>query len=151
VEYGASIVNSLITGQPSVIYGNVPNATSLITNLPTEACVEVPCLVDRNGVQPTEIGDLPLQLAALNRTNINVQTLAVRAALTGEREHVYHAVALDPLTAALLTLDEIHSMTDELIEAHSALLPETLRSPAHPSKAAYAEPGAPENEPMPAL
>jgi alpha-galactosidase len=151
VEYGASIVNSLITGQPCVIYGNVPNTAALITNLPAEACVEVPCLVDRNGVQPTEIGELPLQLAALNRTNINVQTLAVRAALTGNRQHVYHAVALDPLTAALLTLDEIRSMTDELIEAHSALLPHALRSPARQAAVPSAEPGASEHEPMPAL
>lgn len=130
VEYGATIVNSLVTGQPSVIYGNVPNASSLITNLPLDACVEVPCLVDRNGVQPTEIGELPLQLAAVNRTNINVQTLAVRAALTGNRENVYQAVALDPLTAALLTLEESRSMTDELLAAHSSLLPPALRGPA---------------------
>jgi alpha-galactosidase len=125
VEYGATIANSLITGRPSVIYGNVPNA-SLITNLPADACVEVPCLVDRNGVQPTAVGDLPPQLAAVNRTNIGVQTLAVRAALTGDRQSVYQAVALDPLTAALLTLDEIHEMTDELFAAHAALLPEAL-------------------------
>ena len=126
VEYGATIVNSLVTGVPSVIYGNVPNA-SLITNLPREACVEVPCLVDKNGVQPVAVGDLPLQLAALNRTNIGVQTAAVRAALTGDLDNVYHAVALDPLTAALLTLDEIHAMTDELLVAHAALLPEALQ------------------------
>lgn len=129
VEYGATIVNSLVTGQPSVIYGNVPNR-SLITNLPSDACVEVPCLVDRNGIQPTSVGDLPPQLAALNRTNIGVQSLAVRAALTGDREDVYRAVALDPLTAALLTLDDIHAMTDELLAAHAALLPEALRLPS---------------------
>jgi alpha-galactosidase len=129
VEYGATIVNSLVTGVPSVVYGNVPNR-SLITNLPGDACVEVPCLVDRSGVQPTSIDDLPLQLAALNRTNVNVQTLAVQAALTGDLANVYHAVALDPLTAAHLTLDEIHAMTDELLEAHRALLPEALRLPA---------------------
>ena len=127
-EYGATIVNSFVTGVPSVIYGNVPNA-SLITNLPDDTCVEVPCLVDNNGVQPTSIGDLPPQLAAVNRTNIGVQTLAVRAALTGDRDNVYHAVALDPLTAALLTLDEIHAMTDELLLAHADLLPDALRLP----------------------
>jgi alpha-galactosidase len=127
VEYGASIVNSMVTGDLSVVYGNVPNAGGVIGNLPDDACVEVPCLVDRNGVQPTRIGSLPPQLAALNRTNIGVQTLAVQAALTGNREHVYHAVALDPLTASLLTLDEIRSMTDELIDANSGLLPEPLR------------------------
>jgi len=126
VEYGASIVNSVVTGTPSVVYGNVPNH-GLISNLPDDACVEVPCLVDANGVQPVTVGALPPQLAALNRTNIGVQDLAVKAALTGDRDHVYHAVALDPLTSALLTLDQIHSMTDELLEAHSALLPAALR------------------------
>lgn len=126
VEYGASIVNSLVTGHPSVVYGNVPNAGALITNLPADACVEVPCLVDANGVQPTAQGDLPPQLAALNRTNIAVQTLAVRAALEGSLEHVHHAVALDPLTAAQCTLPQIRSMTEELIAAHADLLPPEL-------------------------
>lgn len=127
VEYGASIINSMVTGTPSVVYGNVPN-DGLIGNLPESACVEVPCLVDANGVQPTAVGDLPAQLAAINRTNIGVQDLAIRAALTGVREHVYHAVMLDPLTSALLTLDQIRAMTDELLEAHSGLLPAALRS-----------------------
>lgn len=122
VEYGAGIVNAVVTGTPTVIYGNVPN-NGLILNLPAEACVEVPCLVDANGVQPTRIGNLPPQLAALNRTNTNVQTLAVTAALTGNPEAVFHAVALDPLTGALLTLDGIRSMTAELMQAHAALLP----------------------------
>jgi alpha-galactosidase len=127
VEYGASIINSIVTGTPTVVYGNVPN-DGLIGNLPESACVEVPCLVDANGVQPTAVGDLPAQLAAVNRTNIGVQDLALRAALTGVREHVYHAVMLDPLTSALLTLDQIRAMTDELLEAHSGLLPAALRS-----------------------
>ncbi|WP_432512687.1 alpha-glucosidase/alpha-galactosidase [Kineococcus sp. SYSU DK001] len=127
VEYGASIVNSVVTGVPSVVYGNVPNV-GVISNLPSDACVEVPCLVDENGVQPTAIGELPLQLAALNRTNVNVQTLAVRAALTGDRENVHHAVALDPLTAALLTLEQARAMTDELLAAHAERLPENLRA-----------------------
>jgi alpha-galactosidase len=127
VEYGASIVNSVVTGVPSVVYGNVPNV-GVITNLPDDACVEVPCLVDENGVQPTAIGELPLQLAALNRTNVNVQTLAVKAALTGNRENVHHAVAMDPLTAALLTLEQIEAMTDELLTAHAERLPENLRA-----------------------
>lgn len=129
VEYGASIVNSLVTGELSVIHGNVPNRHGVINNLPSDACVEVPCLVDRSGVQPTTIGSLPPQLAALNRTNIAVQTLAVEAALTGDREHVYHAIALDPLAAALLDLAQIRAMTDELFAAHSSLLPEELRCP----------------------
>ncbi len=128
VEYGAGIVNAVVSGTPTVIYGNVPNSTGLITNLPPEACVEVPCLVDHNGVQPTAVGALPLQLAALNRTNIGVQTLAVQAALTGDRENVYHAVAVDPLTAAICTLEQARSMTDELFEAHDALLPAGLRA-----------------------
>ncbi len=128
VEYGASIVNAVVTGTPAVVYGNVPNATGLISNLPSEACVEVPCLVDHNGVQPTAVGALPLQLAALNRTNIGVQTLAVQAALTGSRDNVHHAVAVDPLTAAQCTLDQAHAMTEELFEAHRELLPPELRS-----------------------
>ena len=128
VEYGAGIVNAVVSGTPTVIYGNVPNSTGLITNLPPEACVEVPCLVDHNGVQPTAVGALPLQLAALNRTNIGVQTLAVQAALTGDRENVYHAVAVDPLTAAICTLEQARSMTDELFEAHDSLLPAGLRA-----------------------
>jgi alpha-galactosidase len=126
VEYGASIVNAVVTGTPAVVYGNVPNATGLITNLPPEACVEVPCLVDHNGVQPTAVGALPLQLAALNRTNIGVQTLAVQAALTGDRNNVHHAVAVDPLTATICTLDQAHAMTEELFEAHRDLLPAEL-------------------------
>ncbi|MGY5765055.1 alpha-galactosidase [Brachybacterium sp. DNPG3] len=127
VEYGAQIANSLVTGVPSVVHGNVPNDGALIANLPADACVEVPCLVDARGVQPTAIGELPPQLAALNRTNVNVQTLAVRAALTGELEHVHHAVALDPLTAAQITLEEARTMTDELLAAHADRLPERLR------------------------
>lgn len=127
VEYGASIVNSVVTGVPSVVYGNVPNV-GVISNLPADACVEVPCLVDENGVQPTAIGALPLQLAALNRTNVNVQTLAVQAALTGNRDNVHHAVAMDPLTAALLTLEQARDMTEELLAAHAERLPENLRA-----------------------
>ncbi|GHH65320.1 alpha-galactosidase [Promicromonospora soli] len=130
VEYGASIVNAVVTGVPAVVYGNVPNAGRVVTNLPDDACVEVACLVDANGIQPTSVGDLPPQLAALNRTNVNVQTLAVRAALTGDVEHVHHAVAMDPLTSAHCTLEQIRAMTDELFDAHAALLPAALRKPA---------------------
>lgn len=128
VEYGAQIANSIVAGTPSVVHGNVPNAGALITNLPDDACVEVPCLVDARGVQPTVIGELPPQLAAVNRTNVNVQTLAVRAALDGQVENVYHAVALDPLTAALLTLEDARAMTEELLAAHADRLPEALRT-----------------------
>lgn len=126
VEYGAMIVNSMVTGAPSVVYGNVPNHGALVENLPADACVEVPCLVDANGVQPTAQGEIPPQLAALNRTNTNVQTLAVRAALTGEVEHLHHAVALDPLTAATCGLPQIRAMTEELLAAHAGSIPPEL-------------------------
>ncbi|MDX2109112.1 MAG: alpha-glucosidase/alpha-galactosidase [Verrucomicrobiota bacterium] len=117
VEYGAQIINACETGVPTVIYGNVRN-TDLITNLPDACCVEVPCLVDKQGIQPTHIGAIPTQLAAIMRSNINVQELTVEAALTGAREHIYHAVMADPHTATVLTLDKIWAMCDELIEQH---------------------------------
>jgi len=123
VEYGAVIVNAMETGTPAVIYGNVPN-DGLISNLPAGCCVEVACLVDRNGLQPTAFGALPPQLAAVNRTNVNVQELAVLAAQTADREHVYHAVMLDPLTGALLTLEQIRSLVDELFAAEARWLPQ---------------------------
>ena len=126
VEYGAGIIHAMETGKPQVIYGNVPN-NGLIDNLPDDCCVEVPCLVDHNGVQPTPIGTLPPQLAALMQTNINVQSLTVEAALTGNRDHVYHAAMLDPHTAAELDLDQIWSLVDSLIDAHGDYLPESLR------------------------
>jgi alpha-galactosidase len=122
-EYGAWIVNATVSGESTVIYGNVPN-DGLIDNLPDDCCVEVACLVDRNGVQPTHFGALPPQCAAVNQTNINLQRLAVRAALTGRKEHVYHAIMLDPLTAAVCTLDQIRSMTDELFAANEGWLPD---------------------------
>ena len=122
LEYASLIIHSMETGQPRVIYGNVPNA-GLIDNLPQGCSVEVPCLIDRQGVQPTAIGTLPPQLAALMQTNINVQSLTVEAALTGKREHVYHAALLDPHTAAELDLDQIPALVDELIAAHGTLLP----------------------------
>jgi alpha-galactosidase len=123
LEYGAFIIHSMETGQPRVIYGNVENR-GLIANLPAGCCVEVPCLVDANGVQPTAIGALPPQCAAVNRTNVNVQELAVVAALTGDRAHIYHAVMLDPLTSALLTLDQIRSLVDDLLAAEAQWLPD---------------------------
>jgi alpha-galactosidase len=127
VEYGAAIVHSMETGRESVIYGNVPN-TGLVTNLPDGCCVEVACLVNGNGVQPTVFGALPPQCAAVNRTGVNVQELAVTAALTGRREHVYHAVMADPLTSTLLTLDRIRAMVDDLFAAHKAYLPDELQA-----------------------
>ena len=122
VEYGSLIIHSMETGQARVIYGNLPN-TGIIDNLPEGCCVEAPCLVDANGIQPTRVGALPPHLAALMQTNINVQSLTVEAALTGKREHIYHAAMLDPHTAAELTLEQIWSMVDELIEAHGDYLP----------------------------
>jgi alpha-galactosidase len=122
VEYGSQIIHSLETGTPRTIYGNVANH-GLIDNLPAGCCVEVPCLVDKNGIQPTKIGNLPPHLAALMQTNVNVQALTVEAALTGKRKHIYHAAMLDPHTAAELDLEQIWAMVDELIEAHGELLP----------------------------
>jgi len=122
-EYGSLIIHSMETGTPRVVYGNVAN-NGLIDNLPHGCCVEVPCLVDKSGLQPTKIGMMPPQLAALQQTNINVQSLVVEAALTRKREHIYHAAMLDPHTAAELSLDQIWSLVDELIEAHGDMLPE---------------------------
>ena len=122
VEYGSLIIHSMETGEARRIYGNVRNG-GIISNLPDDACVEVPCLIDHNGIQPTTIGEIPPQLAALMQTNINVQSLTVEAALTCKRDHIYHAVMLDPHTGAELSLDQIWSMVDELIEAHGDMLP----------------------------
>ena len=122
-EYGSYIIHSMETGEPCVIYGNVAN-NGLIDNLPDDCCVEVPCLVDKSGIQPIKIGTLPPHLAALMQTNINVQALTVEAALTGKREHIYHAAMLDPHTAAELDLDQIWHLVDDLIEAHGNWLPE---------------------------
>ena len=121
-EYAPLIIHSVETGTPRVVYGNVPNR-GLIDNLPPGCIVEVPCVVDKNGVQPTRIGALPPHLAALMQTNINVQALTVEAALTHKREHIYHAAMLDPHTAAELDLDQIWSLVDDLIEAHGDWLP----------------------------
>ncbi|TQR47020.1 alpha-glucosidase/alpha-galactosidase [Paenibacillus popilliae] len=121
-EYASYIFDAMETGTPFKLGGNVMN-TGLITNLPRNACVEVPCFVDRNGVTPTYVGDLPPQLAALNLTNINTQLLTIEAAITGKKEHIYHAAMLDPHTAAELSLDDIVSLCDDLIEAHGDWLP----------------------------
>ncbi len=121
-EYGSYIMDAMETDKPCSIGASVLNA-DIITNLPRKACVEVPCMVDRNGVQPVHIGDLPEQCAALNRTNINVQLLTVEAALTGKKEHIYHAAMMDPHTAAELTIDQIRNMCDDLIEAHGDIMP----------------------------
>ncbi|WP_144378818.1 alpha-glucosidase/alpha-galactosidase [Mesorhizobium amorphae] len=125
-EYASSIMNSVWTGEPSIIYGNQRNNGS-ITSLPANCVAEVPCLVDANGIQPTLIGDLPPQLTALIRTNINVQELTVRALTTENRDHVYHAAMMDPHTAAELDLDQIWSLVDRLIAAHGNWLPAWAR------------------------
>ncbi|MFY9983839.1 MAG: alpha-glucosidase/alpha-galactosidase [Chthoniobacterales bacterium] len=122
VEYGSGIIHSVETGQPRVIYGNVENR-NLITNLPNGCCVEVPCLVDKNGIQPVQIGAIPPHLAALMQTNINVQSLTVEAILTGKRDYIYHAAMLDPHTGAELDLDQIWSLVDDLLAAHKDWLP----------------------------
>lgn len=121
VEYGSRIINSVVTGNQIRINGNVNNS-GLITNLPQNCCVEVPCLVDKNGINPCYVGELPPQLAAINRTNVNVQSLIVEAALNRDREAAYHAVMVDPLTSALLTLDDIRKMTDEMFAAEERWL-----------------------------
>jgi alpha-galactosidase len=116
-------MDAIETNRPFTFNGNVMNR-GLITNLPDGCCVEVPCLVDGSGIQSTVVGDLPPQLAALDRTMINVQSLAVHAGIHGSRDAVYHALMLDPLTAATLTLDQIRSMADEMIAAEHAWLPQ---------------------------
>ncbi|MEY4015625.1 MAG: alpha-glucosidase/alpha-galactosidase [Actinobacteria bacterium] len=127
MEYGSGIIHSMETGQSRVVYGNVPNK-GIISNLPDDCCVEVPCVVDASGITPLQIGALPPHLAALMQTNINVQSLTVEAALTGKREHVYHAAMFDPHTAAELDLDQIWALVDELLTAHRGMIPEDFFS-----------------------
>ena len=117
-EYASRIMEAIVTDMPYKIGGNVLN-NGLITNLPDDACVEVPCLVDGGGIHPTYVGRLPVQCAAMNMTNINPQLLTIEAAVTGKREHLYQAAMLDPHTAAELSIDDIIAMCDELIEAHT--------------------------------
>ena len=127
LEYASLIIHSQVTGEPRTIYGNVRN-DGLIPNLPHGCCVEVPCLADRAGVQPTAVGALPPQLAALNRTFANVCELTVRAALDGSRQHVYHAALLDPNAAGTLSPEAICAMVDDLIDAHGDALDERIRA-----------------------
>ena len=125
-EYASLIIHSMVTGKPRTIYGNVRN-TGLITNLPQDACVEVPCLVDKAGVQPTVMGDLPPQCAALDRSFLNVVELAVRGALEGRRDHVLHAVLLDPNASATLSVAQTEALVEDLLAAHAAALPARFR------------------------
>ena len=122
-EYASHIMEAIAGGKTISIGGNVLNTGGLISNLPEDACVEVPCLVDRGGVQPCRVGALPVQCAAMNMTNINVQLLTIEAARTRRLDHVYQAAMLDPHTAAELSIDDIRSMVDELIAAHGEYLP----------------------------
>jgi alpha-galactosidase len=120
-EYSAGIIHALETGEPFTLNGNVMN-DGLVDNLPS-CCVEVPCVADARGITPQPVGALPPQLAALIQTNVNVQGLTVEAALTGNREHVYHAAMLDPHTAAELPLAEIRELVDDMLHAHGELVP----------------------------
>ncbi len=122
-EYASYIMEAIVTNKPFKIGGNVINKGGLIENLPHEACVEVPCMVDGMGVNPCRVGRLPVQLAAMNMTNINVQLITIEAAVTRKKEHIYHAAMLDPHTGSEMTLDNIVKMVDELIEAHGSWLP----------------------------
>ena len=122
-EFAASIVNAMENDVPYRVHGNVQN-NGMITNLPYNATVEVPCLVDRAGIHPCYVGDLPEQCAAINRTNINVQRMVIQAARTKKKEDLYMAAMLDPHTAAELSMDDICSMCDEMLEAHKEWMPE---------------------------
>lgn len=123
IEYGSRIMEACVTGVPYQIGGNVLNTGHLISNLPEEACVEVPCLVNGQGIHPCHVGPLPLQCAAMNMTNINVQLLTIEAARTRKKEHIYQAAMLDPHTGSELDIDSIKKMVDELIDAHGDYLP----------------------------
>ena len=122
LEYASRIMESIVTGVPIKIGGNVLN-NGLITNLPSDACVEVPCLIDGYGIHPTHVGKLPVQCAAMNMTNINVQLLTIEAFMTGKKDHIYQAAMLDPHTGSELDIDTIVKMVDDLIETHGDWLP----------------------------
>jgi|SRR5579875_815419 len=123
-EYGSRIIEAIETNIPFKFGGNVLNTGRIISNLPEKACVEVPCIADGSGITPTYVGDLPEQLAALNRSNINTQLLTIEAAITRKKEYIYQAAMLDPHTAAELSLDDIVALVDDLIEAHGEWIPE---------------------------
>ena len=122
-EYASYIMEAIVTNKPYKIGGNVLN-NGLIDNLPKEACVEVPCLVDGSGITPCKVGSLPLQLAAMNSSNIYAQLLTIEAAVTGKKQYIYNAAMMDPHTGAELNIEDIIRMVDELIEAHGDWMPE---------------------------
>ncbi len=123
IEYGSHIIRAMRTGYPFRFNGNVQN-TNLITNLPERCTVEVPIYADKTGIHPTHVGDLPPQLAAINRSNINVQELAVSAALAGDRRLAFQAVMMDPLTAAVCDIWDIRKMVDEMFKKQKRWLPQ---------------------------
>ena len=122
-EYASRIMEAIVTNRPYQIGGNVLNKGHLISNLPAEACVEVPCLVNGSGIHPCSVGPLPVQCAAMNMTNINVQLLTIEAAVTGRKDHIYQAAMLDPHTGSELDIDTIKKMVDDLLDAHGDYLP----------------------------
>jgi alpha-galactosidase len=122
-EYASYIIEAIVTNNPIQIGGNVINKGRLISNLPVDACVEMPCLVNNTGIHPCYVGKLPIQLAAMNMTNINVQLLTIEAAATHKKEYIYHAAMFDPHTASELSIDDIVKMVDELLDAHKEWLP----------------------------
>ena len=124
-EYASQIIKSIVAKKNIKINGNVIN-NGAIKNLPDDCCVEIPCDIDQSGIYSQEIGNLPLQLAALISTNVNVQQLTVEAALNHRKEHVYHAAMVDPHTASELSLNQIYQMVDELIEAHGEMIPKLI-------------------------
>ena len=121
-EYASMIMEAMVTNKPIKIGGNVLN-TGLIDNLPSDACVEVPCLIDASGIQPTHIGRLPVQCAAMNMSNINVQLLTIAAGMTHKKEYIYQAAMMDPHTGGELSIDDIWHLVDDLIEAQGDWLP----------------------------
>ena len=123
-EYASHIMEAIVTGNPYKIGGNVLNTNASVENLPAEACVEVPCLVDKSGIKACQSVKLPVQLAAMNMTHVNVHLITIEAAVTKKRDHIYHAAMLEPHTAAELSIDDIRSMTDELLAAHKNWLPD---------------------------
>ena len=130
VEYASQIINSVWTGNPSTIYGNVSNKR-FIPDLPDGCAVEVPCLVDAKGIHPIQVTDIPPQLTAIMRSNINVQELTVEALISQDRQYIYHAAMMDPHTGAELDLEQIWLMVDDLLEAHKDWLPEFLSTTSH--------------------
>ena len=126
IEYASQIINSAWTGTPSTIYGNVSNK-GLIADLPEGCAVEVPCVIDAKGIHPKCIKDIPTQLIAIMRSNINVQELTVKALVAQDRQYVYHAAMMDPHTGAELDLEQIWQMVDDLLDAHRDWLPDFLK------------------------